>query len=392
MKSVFISYNHRDKPFVSRLEKDLTSLGIKIWLDERELSIGDSILKKIAKGISNTDFLIATISSNSNKSGWVERELDIAMNYEINNRKVKVLPIIIDECEIPEFLIGKLYANFRQNKDYKESLTKVAASILGITPNERIIGNILKEANLSIKTNTSLINKINNRLINIDSGSLIMKNVDKDSSNPYSIEGMIVNILVDKYPITQDIFIDVMEYNPSYFIGENLPVENVYWKDTIEFCIKLSKMYGLEPAYEIDYNNRKVNWIKNSNGFRLLTEYEWEYICKSNNPRDFSISDIAWYRNNSNQSTNPVGQKKPNNWGIYDMLGNLWEWLWDPFSLVPNPIPVKNQYFGVENNEDRVLRGGSWSRFARDCQCDVRDLYSVNDVGNAVGFRICRNN
>jgi hypothetical protein len=129
MVGVFLSHNHNDKAFARRLAADLSRLGAHVWLDEAEIRIGDSLMEKISAGINSTDFLAAILSRNSISSGWVNRELEIALNQEIAGKKVKVLPLIVDDCEMPTFLLGKLYADFRKDENYPTELRKLARSI-----------------------------------------------------------------------------------------------------------------------------------------------------------------------------------------------------------------------------------------------------------------------
>ena len=125
MSSIFLSHNHADKPFVRRLAQDLQDAGVRVWIDEAEIMIGDSLIEKIRQGIDEMEYVGVVISQNSVKSEWVKREVDIAMNQEIEGKLVKVLPLVIEDCELPGFLKGKLYADFRASERYDEELAKV---------------------------------------------------------------------------------------------------------------------------------------------------------------------------------------------------------------------------------------------------------------------------
>ena len=125
MSSIFLSHNHADKPFVRRLARDLQAAGVRVWLDEAEMLIGDSLIEKIREGIDQMEYLGVILSQNSVKSEWVKREVDVAMNQEIEGKRVKVLPLVIEDCEVPGFLKGKLYADFRVSERYDEELRKV---------------------------------------------------------------------------------------------------------------------------------------------------------------------------------------------------------------------------------------------------------------------------
>lgn len=115
--TVFLSHSSKDKPFVSRLATDLKSKGVPVWFDQWELKVGDSLSERIERGISQSGWLAIVVSKNSSNSDWVQKELRAAQARELRDKSVFVLPIIIDDCEIPLFLLDKLYADFRASYD-----------------------------------------------------------------------------------------------------------------------------------------------------------------------------------------------------------------------------------------------------------------------------------
>lgn len=135
--SVFLSHNHKDKNFVRRLAIDIESHGIRVWLDEAEMKIGDSLVQKIREGIDNVDYFAVILSSNSVKAPWVVNELDVAMNYQIAG-KIKILPIILEEVDLPSFLVGKLYSNFSNIDSYDDELQRLIAS-MGTVFNKNVV-------------------------------------------------------------------------------------------------------------------------------------------------------------------------------------------------------------------------------------------------------------
>jgi len=123
---IFLSHTSEDKPFVRRLKESLENHGVtKVWLDEAEIQIGDSLIKKIDEGLRMTKYIGVILSPRSIKSNWVEKELEIAMNREIGTGEVVVLPLVMEECDLPTFLQGKLYADFYSPEKYDESLQKL---------------------------------------------------------------------------------------------------------------------------------------------------------------------------------------------------------------------------------------------------------------------------
>jgi formylglycine-generating enzyme required for sulfatase activity len=184
-----------------------------------------------------------------------------------------------------------------------------------------------------------------------------------------------------------------MGNKPSRFSGDNKPVENVSWFDCVEFCNKLSEKEGLEPVYNI--NGKNVTWDKNKNGYRLPTEAEWEYACRAGTTTRFNTGDsdsdlekAGWFDDNSNIQTCPVAQKAPNNWGLYDMHGNVWEWCWDCYGDYSSGS-VTDPY-GPSSGSNRVIRGGHWRNIARYCRSADRNYYGPNGSYYGIGFRFVR--
>lgn len=119
---IFLSHTSADNEFVQRLASDLASAGAKVWVDEAELDIGDSLIDKISTGINDMDYLAVVLSIASVSSEWVRREVEVALNREIKNKKIIVLPLLYQKCSIPSFLVGKVYADFTEPGNYSSSL------------------------------------------------------------------------------------------------------------------------------------------------------------------------------------------------------------------------------------------------------------------------------
>lgn len=157
------------------------------------------------------------------------------------------------------------------------------------------------------------------------------------------------------------------------------PIHTVSWIDAARFCNALSRHLNLAEMYVIADGGENGSLLAEGTGFRLPTEAEWEYAFRAGTPgpRYGHLADIAWYRDNSEGAVMPVGQKRPNDWGCYDMLGNVWEWCSDVYD--PN---VYGTY--------RVFRGGGWADDARGCLATNRrrshPLYKIDDLG----FRVAR--
>ena len=154
-KKVFISHNHCDRAFVHRLAKYLKMNGIDCWIDESEIGIGDSLIQKISNAIEELDSVIAIISLNSINSNWVKQELDWAMTKEIKGNQVVILPVLIDQCEIPFFLSNKFYADFTNPKKINVNAEKLLKSIIKKADNLRVSDSL--EDNVQIGKSFNII-------------------------------------------------------------------------------------------------------------------------------------------------------------------------------------------------------------------------------------------
>ncbi len=197
---------------------------------------------------------------------------------------------------------------------------------------------------------------------------------------------------IGKYEVTQKQYREVMGINPSSSVGENKPVEQITWAKAVEFCNSLSRKDGLTPAYTINGSTVTCNF--QANGYRLPTEAEWEYAArggsKSTNTK-FSgsniIDDVAWYGANSSNTTHDVGTKAPNQLGIYDMSGNVYEWCWDWSGSYSSQSVTDPR--GPNTGIYRRLRGGSFGLPDNYC----RTTYRINGVSAGpiyCGFRVVR--
>jgi len=195
------------------------------------------------------------------------------------------------------------------------------------------------------------------------------------------------------HEVTQGQYQEVMGENPSWFKGsDDLPVENVSCLDAVKFCNKLSEREKRTPFYRID--GTKVT-VVGGNGYRLPTEAEWEYACRAKSTALYPFGDDAgklgehaWSVSNSESKTHPVGQKLPNAWGLYDMLGNVWEWCADGYhekyyASSPSADPP-----GAPTASARVIRGGSFNFPPRVCRPAVRGRDSPWGRFLSMGFRV----
>jgi len=185
------------------------------------------------------------------------------------------------------------------------------------------------------------------------------------------------DFFIGKFEVTQKEWYDLMGSNPSYFKGENLPVEQVSWVEAQEFINRLNSKTGMQ--------------------FRLPTEAEWEYAARGGNQSkryqhsgNDILGEVGWYEHNSSNQTWPVGRKKPNELGIYDMSGNVWEWCSDLFSPDYYKSSPEMNPKGPNSGTTKVVRGGSWRVRSNSCTVSFRFDYSPLERRNAIGFRVVR--
>ncbi|HEY0950324.1 formylglycine-generating enzyme family protein [Nocardioides sp.] len=210
-------------------------------------------------------------------------------------------------------------------------------------------------------------------------------------------------VVVDPFEIAATP-VSVQEWNSASEIqleadASDLPAVQVTWRDAIEFCNERSRQAGLTPAYSFQVNptpevarprawapqhrpapdDWHVEWDQQADGYRLPTEAEWQVACRADSagPRYGDLDEIGWYEANSGGRLRPVGQKQPNAWGLFDMLGGVWEWCWDLYD--PD---VYGPY--------RVIRGGGWADPRWSCRVGVRRKTSPGAALDDLGLRLVR--
>lgn len=250
----------------------------------------------------------------------------------------------------------------------KDVYTKKAK--VGISPT-------IGKANYTPNVKTFYANGVSFEMVEVRGGTFRMGATSEQGSE-ISDEKPVHSVTLSGYyigktEVTQALWQAVMGSNPSYFEGDGLPVEQVSWDDCQKFIRKLNSLTG--------------------QNFRLPTEAEWEFACRGgNNSRGYKysgsnyIDNVAWYDGNSGDKTHPVATKSPNELGIYDMSGNVWEWCADWYGDYSSGRQTNPK--GPYDGSYRVGRGGSWFIYARFCRSSYRISYYPTFRFNFLGLRL----
>lgn len=264
--------------------------------------------------------------------------------------------------------------------------------------------------------NMNYISEIHENFVLIEGGTFEMGSPDTEawrSEDEIRHTVTVSDFCMSIYEVTQSEYSDVMGRNPSNFKGDELPVENVTWLDAVRYCNARSEKEGLTSVYTIDGNT--ITWDRSANGYRLPTEAEWEYACRAgtstpfNTENSISAEETNYYghypyeiENNyfsqGNLETKPgeyrqttvaVDSFSPNGWGLYNMHGNVGEWVWDYYgdygtAAVTDPV-------GAENGTLRVYRGGGWNDFAKNMRSAYRAALAEDKGSFNIGIRLVRN-
>ncbi len=241
---------------------------------------------------------------------------------------------------------------------------------------------------LQAQSPKEITNSIGMKLLLIPKGTFMMGSPESEEwRRPQESQHDVTlskDYFLGAYEVTQSEYQQVMNKNPSFVQGAKIrdssrhPVEQVSWNDAVEFCKRLSELPEEKRAGRV---------------YRLPTEAEWEYACRAGSKTAYSfgesskaLDDYAWYDGGSNRQTHPVGEKKPNAWGLFDMHGNVWEWCSDWYGQYPNG--AVSDPAGPKEGSARVQRGGGWVGLAEVCRSAHRDGFvpSVRDADG--GFRV----
>lgn len=196
--------------------------------------------------------------------------------------------------------------------------------------------------------------------------------------------------------VTQAQYKAVMGNNPSKLVGDNYPVNTVTWFDALEYCNELSRQEKLTPCYTKDGDS--WIWNRGANGYRLPTEAEWEYAARGGQKGPGTtysggnnIDEVGWCKTNSDGRLHEVAKKKPNQFGLYDMSGNVCEWCWDWWGSKTYSSAAQNNPTGISyKGTKRIYRGGDCTDPAEKCNVGYRNCYTPTKSADTIGFRVVK--
>ena len=383
---IFLCHSSGDKPEVRNLYQRLSSDGFDPWLDEEDLLPGQKWKVEIPKAVKTSDVVIVCLSHKAiNKAGYVQKEIKFALDKadEQPEDTISLIPLKLEECDVPERLQSWQWVNLFEEKGYERLMNSLRSCAEKITPGSDSEQNLIQrhEKVTYVEEKETFISTIDMEFVLIQSGEFDMGSPANETGR-FNDEGPIHRVTISeafylgKYPVTQKQWHEVMGDHPSSFKGDDLPVENVSWDSAKEFIKKLNKK-------------------ENTQKYRLPSEAEWEYAAWAGTTTRYSFGDddsklgqYAWYDENSGKKTHPVGKKEANPWGLYDVHGNVWEWVQDKWHNTYNGAPADGSAWEDEVSAIGVFRGGGWIDFARDCRLANRDYDVPSYRLRLLGFRL----
>lgn len=384
---VFISYSRKDFDEVSSLIETIRTEipDLSAWFDVTGIESGDEFEDKIISAIDNSSYVLFALSENSLASQWTKDEVMYARNTD-----KKVIPILLKGAQLKGWFLFKFgridcidSTDDIQMKKLMRDLSRWRGLSLRNVRGESGSLNDIKESKVIVDaTGTGYSNGmlrvkgIEYPMVYVAGGSFMMGSDDSDArDNEIPIYRVMSSYYIGKYEVTQELWEAVMGNNPSCFKGARRPVENVSWDDCQVFIRKLNRLTGQT--------------------FRLPTEAQWEFAARGGNSSfgykysgNYFVDNVAWYGDNSGDTTHDVGNKSSNELGILDMSGNVYEWCsdwygaYDPSSSGYDPV-------GPSDGCSRVIRGGSCVDGARLCRVSDRNHCWPGERHFSIGLRLC---
>lgn len=388
---VFVCYAREDEPFVLALVHQLKSRSVNIWLDKLNIRPSDDWDYAIDKALYGCAVFLLVLSPRATESREVRGELRTALD-----ENKRILPILYRSCQIPRQLRTIQYIDFSASEADDEAKVQQLIEVLSDSPpppplekgGQRAARGDLPVARVFAPPPPTPIvvpppilaptfrNSIGMEFVLIPAGEFRMGSENgRENEKPVHLVRITTPFYLGKYQVTQGQWEAVMGNNPSRFQGDlNRPVEQVSWEDAQEFLRRLG--------------------AKEGKAYRLPTEAEWEYAARAGSTGAYcfgddvkQLQDYAWYEANAQDTTHPVGQLKPNAWGLYDVHGNVWEWVQDWFDVSYYQRSPREDPQGPEQGKARSLRGGSWLTLPLVARASSRSRLDPGDRLDGDGLR-----
>jgi formylglycine-generating enzyme required for sulfatase activity len=397
---VFLSYNSEDRDVVVEIALYLEEKrGLRPWLDRWHLIPGKPWFQNMERGLIASK-TCAVFVGRSGEGPWQQKELAAALDRQARNPGFRVVPVLLPSGSakptLPALLAGNTWVEFRKPLD-EEALWRLECGIRGVVPrpgrecsaggrpsteSERKPREVLKSG-----TDPILVAQPGGyELVRIPGDVFSMcspKSEERRSNDEGPVhEVRVTDFYMGRYPVTNEQYGRFRAENPG--VGEPK-----YWADR-QFNQPRQPVVGVSW----DEAGRYAEWA----GLRLPSEAEWEYACRAGTPTRFytgdteeDLSRAGWYVDNSDGQLHSVGEKEPNRFGLYDMHGNVWEWVEDDWHESHEGAPADGTpWINNPRGSDRVLRGGGWSYEAAYCRSAFRFSFPPAYRGRFVGFRLSR--
>lgn len=395
LKKIFLSHKTQDKPLAEKVKKALESLDFEVWYDVTALYPGDQWPKAIAKGVSDTDVMVVMWTKEAAADPhWIEFEYNTALAL-----RKPVIPVWFQGIDLPlEFSAFQAirYADPAQTalEVQRRKVNLVVGEGPGVTRKlaEEIgkireadagkalerLSRVVPEEGANLVPSMPLLP--HHEMVYVQGGTFNMGSNESDDEKPIH-PVTLSDFEIGKYLVTQKLWRRVMGADPPElrFEGcDDCPAERVSWKDAQEFIKKLNQI--------------------TKNTYRLPTEAEWEFAARGGNQsKNYKyaggneLGKVAWVNFNSENQTHPVGGLAPNELGLFDLSGNVWEWCEDWYDVYYYKISPQINPQGPIIGNHRVVRGGSFfNDGANQCSVSFRSFDEPGSRDGSLGFRLAR--
>jgi formylglycine-generating enzyme required for sulfatase activity len=379
---IFLCHASEDKVQVRAVYHRLRAIaGFEPWLDEEDLLPGQDWTREIPRALQTSDFILVFLSRGSvAKRGYVQREMKLALDalQEFPEGTIHTIPVRLDDCEVPASFRQYHYANLFDPNGFDRIVRAIRSQLMqrhAILESYQRTSLAEAPAMQDTALAPSFTNSIDIEFVLIPAGTFMIGSPDSDAEatfdeKPAHRVTISQPFYLGKYPVTQAQWAAVMGNKSQSRSNPNHPVVFVSWGDVQVFLGKLNEQEG-------------------SGDYHLPTEAQWEYACRAGTATfryHPDVNAIAWYDANSGGDLRPVGQKLPNAWGLYDMLGNVWEWCYDgrrTYTADAVVAPWGPTGAGVRP----IARGGCWGESTEHARAACRVSFNHDMRIEFVGFR-----